>query len=185
MNTFLPVLKPSINVIVKLVEESTEAQTCKVILDVIVDICHQCGSHIVQFGSDILNSLLELWKRLDGDSQRGNLLKEPILITIKSLIPSMGELEATQFQHNLIPIIVYCTNINNADSLFILEPGLQLWLEVVRYSTELTQPLLELFPHLSELISQSNLEYIRPIMDIFKIYIIRGSTQSNFLVCVF
>lgn len=78
-----------------------------------------------------------------------------MLTTYQHLLNAIGSETPKMFPW-LIPVIAYSVNVNEPESLTLLEDGLNLWLVTLRNTPDNQgAALLELFPHVLELLQRS------------------------------
>jgi hypothetical protein len=71
------------------------------------------------------------------------------LVSLATLVHQLGS-EVARYYHIFIPVIAYSTNIENDESLYLLDDGLELWCALIKAApaSDRNHELLALFPNL-------------------------------------
>lgn len=76
----------------------------------------------------------------------------------------------------MIPLIRYSTDVKIPHTVYLLEDGLTLWESTINQTPQMSQELLDIFPHIPTIIELS-LENTRIIMNIVDQYLVLGKGE--------
>ncbi len=77
----------------------------------------------------------------------------------------------------IIPLILYSTNIDSPDALYLFEEGLELWQYTLQNATKISNELLSLFGNIAVIIEREDFENIVTVLKITDSYTLLGKEQ--------
>lgn len=141
-----------------------------------------CGSSIVGFCQQISTPLPSMWT---SDSEASNLVRGKILQLLTKLLQSVKEnqQQISDQDANVQALVAMCvqvvrlaTDLENPDEVFLMESGLELWVETMGVSRVYTEELHLLFVHVLRLIER-DYEHVNLAMNLLEQYVRLGQSQ--------
>lgn len=141
-----------------------------------------CGSSIVGFCQQISTPLPSMWT---SDSEASNLVRGKILQLLTKLLQSVKEnqQQISDQDANVQALVAMCvqvvrlaTDLENPDEVFLMESGLELWVETTIVSRVYTEELHLLFVHVLRLIER-DYEHVNLAMNLLEQYVRLGQSQ--------
>ena len=130
------------------------------------------GTSIRPYCTDLLQYLPSLWDA----SLDHNMLRCSILTTLVFIVQGMGTIVESMFPSFLQPIIRLSTDITQQCSVYLLEDGLELWLNVLYNTKHMTEPLFALTSNIPPLLELGS-ENLRTVLYIVHAYILLSPTE--------
>eukprot|EP00026_Physarum_polycephalum_P001064 Phypoly_transcript_01065.p1 GENE.Phypoly_transcript_01065~~Phypoly_transcript_01065.p1 ORF type:complete len:971 (+),score=137.37 Phypoly_transcript_01065:1-2913(+) len=172
---FKEFVDPTIAAVFRILGACQDSDTQLRVLRVISVMIEQLGEHVKHHATNIIQSLGALWTV--SCNMQLNLLKSSIVRTLTSLVHAIGSDPSAQSAHTaILPVVNYSSHYNSADSVYLLEDGLLLWLAVLSHANASSPALLSLFPHLPEILDNT-LEHLEVCMKILETYLLLGMTE--------
>jgi len=186
---FLQFLNPVLTMVFQLLERVEECDTKLRVLSVVTVLLQQLEEQIAPYTPKIVELLKQQWK-LAQPHEAYNLLKQAIVTALTKLIqcslPDNVRLSTYEF---VIPIVKHSTDIAQPDSIYLMDEGLLLWMNVVSQASEINSPLLAIFPNIVAVMDQT-FEHTKVVMRIIEEYLVIGKGEflklyGNALITVF
>ncbi|ODQ67404.1 ARM repeat-containing protein [Nadsonia fulvescens var. elongata DSM 6958] len=163
---FLPFLNGFIDRIFKLMDQVKQIESKLHLLQVISVITDRVGLKIVPYADAILKILPTLWEQ----AQTEHIIKGVILQTLTNLVNATGA-GSSSCHFIVLPALKTCLDrsLDSYDLLF--EDALMLWDSTVKKTINLTDDLIELFPHLLDCLDRST-ESLYFLLTILESYVL-------------
>ncbi|KAL1492056.1 hypothetical protein ABEB36_012554 [Hypothenemus hampei] len=133
-----------------LLKEANECETKMQVLNVMRLLLERMGNIIVPNSKALVQYLPHLWQ----ESEDHNMLRCAIVVTLTQLIKSFGGVPE-ELTHFLLAIIQMGTNTNDSAIVYLLEDALDLWSVVLKYSSTMTNELMQLYNQMPSLLEYS------------------------------
>ncbi|PRP74811.1 importin-11-like [Planoprotostelium fungivorum] len=186
VNPFLEHLDRTVVLLFKLLSQVEECESKLQLLGVISILISQLEVAIFPYSRRIAEQLSSLWS-VTRSSESYNLLRGSVLQTASLLLTatasSSDQLDASTQESTVsdilrfcLPIIAHSTNISHPDSVYLMEDGLNLWLNVLIHSPNFLDELMGIFPMIPPMVAASS-EHLRTIMKIIEEYLLLGRAE--------
>lgn len=155
----------------KLVDDVQEFDSKVQILNLISVLIEHVGEKIFPFASQLVDFFYKIWEESAGE----NLLQIQLLAAIRNLVCSLGY-QSSCCYNMLLPILKSGTDINNPETLSLLEDSILLWEATLCHAASIVPQLLDLFPNLVSIMERS-FEHLKVAVDIIEDYLIFSGTE--------
>ncbi|KAI9291960.1 ARM repeat-containing protein [Neoconidiobolus thromboides FSU 785] len=164
---FMPYLERAVDQLIILMNQLDELENKMKIMTILSIIVERMEDKITPFAGKIANLLPNLWIAVGSDQ---NLLKTSIVCMLNKLTKSLGPI--SENLHELVlPVITHCTDLNDPSHIYLIEEGLELWVNILKNSPRITNQLIQLMPIAIQLID-SNSENIKLVFKILNSYLL-------------
>lgn len=155
----------------KLVEDVQEFDSKVQVLNLISVLIEHVGEKISPFASQLVDFFRKIWEESTGE----NLLQIQLLTALRNFVCSLGY-QSSICYNMLLPILRSGIDINNPDTLSLLEDSVLLWEVTLSHATSIVPQLLDLFPYLVSIMERS-FDHLQVAIDIIEDYLIFGGTE--------
>ncbi|KAK9844039.1 hypothetical protein WJX81_002691 [Elliptochloris bilobata] len=158
--SFAEFVGPVLELLARLLQGSAEYDTQLQAFSLFNEVIERLADGIRPYADAILQLLPAVWHRAEGQP----LLRIQVLTALQRLLNVLGP-ESVACYPLLLPLLRYCTDIDQPEELNLLEDGLQLWLIALRNAPAPHPALLELLPHLAAIMDRQT-EHVAIVMPI-------------------
>eukprot|EP01103_Thecamoeba_quadrilineata_P016885 TRINITY_DN5793_c0_g1_i2.p1 TRINITY_DN5793_c0_g1~~TRINITY_DN5793_c0_g1_i2.p1 ORF type:complete len:721 (-),score=154.85 TRINITY_DN5793_c0_g1_i2:794-2899(-) len=151
VDSFLEYLNTVVDLLFRLMMNLHQDDTILQVLDVLSTLTERVAEKISPFTGRILECLSRLWS----EYRDHKLMKSAIVHAFKRLVKTQERGIEEEVVNFLIPFVLHSTDMNEGDSLYLMDHGLGLWLYVLRKARTFSQALFSLFPNLVNSLSIS------------------------------
>ncbi|CAD5116954.1 DgyrCDS5794 [Dimorphilus gyrociliatus] len=139
-----------------------EVESKILVLNVISFSMERCGRSIIPLTSKLMDYLPNLWTA----AEKEHTLKSSIVTATKLLLENLQEKNCSLL-HFVLPVIDNCTDLDNPDTIYLLEDGLELWLAHLQNVEAISDETLSLLGRIVK-IMESSTENVRCCLKIFE-----------------
>ncbi|XP_069137987.1 importin-11-like [Argopecten irradians] len=168
VDQFLPYLNASFSMLFELLQEVRECDTKMQVLHVISFVIERVGAQIRPYTTSLIQYLPSLWQ----ESADHNMLRCAILTTLIHIVQGFGSICSNMYDF-LLPIIQMSTDVTQAQHIYLMEDGLELWHVTLLNAPNITEQLLQLFKNMSGLLDLGT-ENLRMCLKVIQAYIVLG-----------
>ncbi|GMH34265.1 hypothetical protein BSKO_02099 [Bryopsis sp. KO-2023] len=148
---FVEFAGPVLESLAQVLQSAEDLETQIKVFGLVNVIVERMGDEVKPLAGGLVQLLPRVWNQGEGQS----LLRMQVLTAYQHLLNAIGAECPATFPW-LVPAIAYSIDVDQPESLVLLEDGLNLWLVALRNTTE-TQGgvLLDLFPHVARIMERS------------------------------
>ncbi|KAJ6822914.1 importin-11 isoform X1 [Iris pallida] len=168
---FFDLLPTCWNLCFKLVEDIQEFDSKVQVLNLISVLIEHVGERIVPFASQLMDFFHKIWEESTGES----LLQIQLLTALRNFVCSLGY-QSSICYNMLLPILQRGINVDNPDTLNLLEDSVLLWEATLAHATSIVPQLIDFFPYLVSIMERS-FDHLKVAIDIIESYIIFGGAD--------
>ncbi|TMW56277.1 hypothetical protein Poli38472_008925 [Pythium oligandrum] len=182
-SVFLPFLPRAVECLYAFFPQTDESESKMKVLGCLDAIVQACGGDIISFSELISSPLPAMWTS-GGEAE--NLVLGKILQLLAKLLSNAKECDASvAAQHAValetlkemsLQVVRFATDVSNPDEVFLMESGLELWVETLEISTVYTENLHVLFQNAIRLMER-DYEHIKLVMTLLERYVRLGTEQ--------
>lgn len=148
-------IKPTVYFIIALSNDMQESNTTRHVLELVSKLITYLRGRITPYVETIIQSLSDLW--VVCQQKNKNLLKPSIIGILNSLTESLKDIRSVWSILN--QMCTYSIDLNNPESVFLLEDGLRLWYSMVQQSDSWNDDLNAMYPHLKPIYEKHKSDY--------------------------
>lgn len=149
-----------------------EVESKILVLNTISFAMERCGKSIIPLTSKLIDYLPTLWTAAESE----HTLKSSIVIATKLLLENLQENNCS-FLPFVLPVIDHCTDLENSDSIYLLEDGLDLWLAHIQNVEVISKETLSLLGRIVSIMDSST-ENVRCCLKIFEGCVMTSPTET-------
>ncbi|CAH7667632.1 armadillo-type protein [Phakopsora pachyrhizi] len=168
-----PFVKDFFAHISNLFDEVENLESQKALTVAINRVIEKADVNVKFYASGLVQIMTNLWQQVSESSSKsnsGNHLHNSILVTMASLVKTLGP-ESQEYHPILAVFIHYSIDPNNPSSIYLKEDGLFMWLDIVEDTGVLSPALESMLPSLSSLIKDSD-DNLQNAINIFNGYVL-------------
>ena len=177
---FSPLLPTLMQQVLSFLQQSKCIDVRLSLVSMVILLMEKMDTTLAQYVDKILEAFCSIWAVIQHCSEADSTetrLKSYLVIALTAFVKCLGE--QSQHVHELvIRMIVYTTNLQNQDAVFLLEAGLELWQATLQYTVSLSDPLLDCFESIPAVVDYDT-EVLPQALSILDSYILVG--KSAFL----
>ncbi|XP_042421874.1 importin-11-like isoform X1 [Zingiber officinale] len=155
----------------KLMEEVEEFDSKVQVLNLISVLIDHVGDKVLPYASQLSNFFCKIWEESTGES----LLQIQLLVALRNFVCSLGH-QSSICSNLLLPILKSGINIDNPDSLNLLEDSILLLEATLSNAPSMVPQLFDFFPYLVVILERS-FDYLQVATSIIEEYIIFGGIE--------
>ncbi|XP_020265316.1 importin-11 isoform X2 [Asparagus officinalis] len=155
----------------KLVKDVQEFDSKVQVLNLISVLIEHIGEKIIPFASQLVDFFQKIWEESTGE----NLLQIQLLTALRNFICSLGY-QSSICYNMLLPILQCGIDVNNPETLSLLEDSVLLWEATLSHASSIVPQLLDLFPYLVSIMERS-FDHLQVAVDIIEDYLIFGGME--------
>ncbi|KAJ3279966.1 Importin-11 [Borealophlyctis nickersoniae] len=163
---FMPYLENAVALSIQLLNEVDENEIKMKILNCLTVIIERMEEHVKPYALRITRLLPGLWEQ----SEDQHMFRAAIVETLSKLVAAVGA-NSMSLHGFVVPIIGFSVDVANPAHVYLLEDGIDLWLSLVRNTTDASRDLLSLFPHATALLEYGS-ESLKKVLKLVEGYII-------------
>ncbi|KAL0489570.1 importin-11 [Acrasis kona] len=172
LEEFEKFLDPIMTQTVKMLLVVQQEETKLTILSLLTVIMEKIGEKVIPYITSLMDYLPPIWNQSQDDA----LLKNAIIVNMSKLVMVLKS-DCTQIHNFLVPLVQHACDVDQADNLYLLEEGLDLWQELLQNSPLMTVDVLGLFKNIVKMIKTEDWENIMMVMKIIDSYTLLGKDQ--------
>ncbi|XP_070542667.1 importin-11-like [Ptychodera flava] len=168
---FMPYLESSFELLFQLLQQVSECDTKMQALHVMSFVIERVERQIRPYVSSLIQYLPLLWE----ESADYNMLRCAILTTLIHLVMGLGS-DSVSLYSFLLPVIKFSTDVTQPPHVYLLEDGIDLWLETLHHAPAITSELLQVFANMPALLELGS-ETSKTCFNIITSYLLLGPKE--------
>ncbi|GLE03732.1 hypothetical protein PINS_up012634 [Pythium insidiosum] len=174
-DAFLPFLPRAIERLVAFFPQARASDSKLKVLACLEALVTACGPRAATAAQQLCAPLPAMWQT-GGEAE--SLVRAQILQLLAALLravktSSHSSSELCALHEMSLQVIALATDVRNPDELFLMESGLELWLETVASATQYSDALHALFPNAVQLLDR-DLEHVQLVLSLLERYVRLG-----------
>ncbi|KAJ0404561.1 hypothetical protein ATCC90586_004857 [Pythium insidiosum] len=170
-DAFLPFLPRAIERLVAFFPLARASDSKLKVLGCLEALVRACGPRIASASAQLSAPLPAMW-HAGGEAE--SLVRAQILQLLAALLRAVRDASELEALHSMsLQVIALATDVRNPDELFLMESGLELWVESVAAARQYSDALHALFPNAVRLLDR-DLEHVRLVLTLLERYVRLG-----------